>query len=198
MLFNSTQRKGVFVLLFFIIVLVVLPRHFLRKQHDFFLLQVPPEMEEDSLLSEQVAQDSTPPKKKSSRTTVRRVELNAADSAALDAIKGIGPYYASRILRYRERLGGYHSVEQLKELKMKYLDVDSIKRFLTVNPARIVKRSLDTMDFKMILKHPYLEYEDVKKIFNAKRKWGNISYDLLEANQILPPKSLEKIKPYFQ
>ncbi|HJB44538.1 MAG TPA: helix-hairpin-helix domain-containing protein, partial [Candidatus Coprenecus merdipullorum] len=41
------------------------------------------------------------------------VELNSADSAALDALPGIGPYYARQILAYRKRLGFYADISQL-------------------------------------------------------------------------------------
>lgn len=45
------------------------------------------------------------------------LELNSADSAALVALRGIGPLTAGRIVRYRERLGGYACVEQLQEIE---------------------------------------------------------------------------------
>jgi hypothetical protein len=124
--------------------------------------------------------------------------LNSADSATLVKIRGIGPYYASRILQYRERLGGFHSATQLKELNAKYLVVDSLLPFLTVDASLIRKRDIDTMSFTTLLRHPYLEYEDVTLIFDAKRAGGGrISYSLLEEKKVLPPRTLKKIKPYF-
>ena len=45
------------------------------------------------------------------------LELNAADSAALVSLRGIGPYYARRILAYRDSLGGYYSPAQLLEIR---------------------------------------------------------------------------------
>ncbi|MDR2414191.1 MAG: helix-hairpin-helix domain-containing protein [Odoribacteraceae bacterium] len=142
--------------------------------------------------------------RRSSSPTYRRpsrpapVELNSADSATLVKIRGIGPYYASRILQYRERLGGFHSATQLKELNAKYLVVDSLLPFLTVDASLIRKRDIDTMSFTTLLRHPYLEYEDVTLIFDAKRAGGGrISYSLLEEKKVLPPRTLKKIKPYF-
>lgn len=113
-------------------------------------------------------------------------------------VRGIGPFYASRIIRYRERLGGYYSVKQLKELKMKYFNVDSCASLFTVDQSLILKSDLDTMSFKAILKHPYLEYEDVQMIYNAKRKYGHLSYAVLEEHKVLAPHKLKKMKPYFQ
>jgi len=36
------------------------------------------------------------------------IDINTADSAQLDEIKGVGGTFANRILKYRERLGGFH------------------------------------------------------------------------------------------
>ncbi len=47
---------------------------------------------------------------------IPRLDINQADSAALLALPGIGPYFAGKIVSYRERLGGYSSVEQLLEI----------------------------------------------------------------------------------
>lgn len=200
MIFNSSQRNGVFILLFLIICIIILPGQFLRKSHNFFLLKDSDSRENDSLTLSQDSIINTPTSKRTYKSNkfIPKVELNTADSSALDAIRGIGPYYAKRILHYRELLGGYHSIEQLKELRMKYFNVDSSASYFTVDKSLISKRDLDTMEFKSVLRHPYLDYEDVKAIFNAKRQYGRLSYSLLEEKMILPELTLEKIKPYFK
>lgn len=193
MLFNASQKKGILLLLGMMICLIVIPRQFLRNEVDWFILTEEVPVETDSL-SPFTKPTSTYPSQKPKV----KVELNSADSGLLTTVKGIGPYYASKIIRYRQRLGGYVEVRQLKELKLKYFDVDSLGYQFTVNPKLIVKREMDTMSFKAILRHPYLEYEDVKLIFNAKRKYQTISYSLLEEKKILPAYKLKKIKPYFK
>lgn len=200
MIFNSSQRNGVFILLFLIICIIILPGQFLRKSHNFFLLTDSDSWENDSLalLEDSTVSIPTINRPHKSGRSVPKVELNTADSSALDAIRGIGPYYAKRILHYRELLGGYHSIGQLKELRMKYFNVDSSALYFTVDKSLISKRDLDTMEFKSVLRHPYLEYEEVKAIFNAKRQYGRLSYSLLEEKMILPELTLKKIKPYFK
>ena len=91
----------------------------------------------------------------------------------------------------------YYRTEQLKELRMTYFNVDSSAHLFTVNPGLIRKKDLNTLTFKEVLRHPYLEYEDVKLIFNAKNKYKKISMDTLEKRKILPVYKLKKIKPYF-
>lgn len=186
MIFNSTEREGVLVMLLLITGLIVIPRFVRPGKPAFFLLPEVINVEGDSL------------RPMSHRKTSPPLELNAADSSALVRIRGIGPYYASKIIKYRQRLGGFYAVRQLKDLKMNYFNVDSCAGAFTVDPSKIVKRRLDTMSFKAILRHPYLEYEDVQMIFNAKRKYDSLSFQLLEEKKVLPAYKLKKIKPYFQ
>jgi competence protein ComEA len=45
-----------------------------------------------------------------------KIDLNRADSAALDKLPGLGPVLSSRIIKYRKLLGGFASTEQLREV----------------------------------------------------------------------------------
>lgn len=200
MIFNTSERKGVLVLVFLITGLIVLPRQFLSRDCDLFLLPEMVSIQGDSLIPIQDSgqKRADAPAFKYKKTKSIPIELNTADSGTLVKIKGIGPYYASKILHYRKRLGGFYAITQLKEIKMTYFNLDSSAHFFIVNPNLICKTDLDTMSFKSILHHPYLEYEDVQMIFNAKRKFGSVSYSILEEKGILPAYKLKKIKPYFK
>ncbi len=44
------------------------------------------------------------------------VDINVADSAAFDELPGIGPYFAAKMVEYRERLGGYSYTSQLLDI----------------------------------------------------------------------------------
>jgi DNA uptake protein ComE-like DNA-binding protein len=56
------------------------------------------------------------PEQQHQRRQQRALDLNAADSAALEAMAYIGPVLAARICRFRNALGGFHAVEQLREV----------------------------------------------------------------------------------
>lgn len=106
---------------------------------------------------------------------IKTIELNTVDSIGLLPLPGIGPGYAKRILKYRSLLGGYATIEQLREV---YGFTDSlfqvVKPYVTVNPALVTIIDLNTEDFKKLNAHPYLSYEDTKAIFNYRRKNGAI------------------------
>lgn len=199
MLFNTSERKGILAILFLLTGIIVVPRQFLPRQPHLFLLPVSAEMTEDSIIWRQDSvKTSLPLIKRRKASLAYPIELNSADSITLVKIPGIGPYYASKIIHYRQRLGGFQSVKQLKELHMTYFNVDSCAHLFCVNPALIQRKDLDTMSFKAVLRHPYLEYEDVRMIFNAKREYGHISYAILDEHKVLAAYKLKKIKPYFK
>lgn len=110
-------------------------------------------------------------KKYMSSKPQQKLDLNMADSASLVALNGIGPSYAKRILKYRSILGGYVSVEQLKEV---YGFTDeiyaNIHGLFMVGKTGVTKINVNKDDFKAVNKHPYITYEQTKLIFNQRRQ----------------------------
>ena len=100
-----------------------------------------------------------------------KVELNSVDSIGLIELKGIGPAFAKRILKYRTILGGFINVEQLKEV-YGFTDelYEQILPFIKVDATTIKKINLNKDDFKIINKHPYLSYELTKTICDWRRR----------------------------
>ena len=112
---------------------------------------------------------AVPPSVKFTEPTL--LSLNQVDTINLKKIPGIGSYLAKRITNYRSRLGGYYSIQQLDEIN---IDSSQLKDWLTANPSEIQPIPINHTEFKSALKHPYLNYEQVKAIFNYKRKHGRI------------------------
>ena len=105
------------------------------------------------------------------------IDLNAADTTMLQQLPGIGAAYAKWIVDYREKLGGYCETEQLLEVyRMDTNRFNDIERFVEVDSTFIPKQLRINSDaFKVLLKHPYLEYDDVKKIVNYREQKGLIT-----------------------
>lgn len=92
------------------------------------------------------------------------IDLNLADSAAFDALPGIGGWFASRMVAHRKSLGGYSSTEQLMDIhrfdRQKY---DALKDLVTVSqPYRYPFWELSADSLRL---HPYIRnYETAKAI----------------------------------
>lgn len=104
------------------------------------------------------------------------VELNTSDSLELSEIRGIGLYTAGKIIRMRERLGGYLYKEQLLELDVIPDSLyTTIKNHLSVNTAKVRKINLNTADYRTFMKHPYFPKEVINKILKYRNQHGNFA-----------------------
>ncbi len=85
------------------------------------------------------------------------LELNAADSAALTTLSGIGPWYAAAIIRYRDRLGGFHDARQL--LEVRGIDSARLEGFaaaITVDTSLLQRLDLNGTPIEVLENHPYI------------------------------------------
>ncbi len=126
------------------------------------------------------------------------IDINTADSAAWVALNGIGPGFAKRIITYREKLGGFYQVGQLKEV----YGLDSIwvkenKALLKVGAGvyRFLKiNQVEWKDFK----HPYLPYGQSKVILAYRKQHGALEdFEALEKIQLLDLVAWRRLKPYL-
>ena len=127
-------------------------------------------------------------------------DLSTVDSVELQQLPGIGKVFASRIIKYRNRLGGYHSTDQLFEVYgMPKETVEILIKNTATISEEVTQLDLNKATFKELLKHPYLEYEDVKNIFNFKQTFGGFNQVKdLQKHQLVPDSVFVKIAPYLK
>lgn len=66
-------------------------------------------------------------------TLNKKINLNTASAADLEAIRGIGPSTAQRIITHRQRHGRFKKVEDVMTVKgIKEKGFEKIRRYLTV------------------------------------------------------------------
>ncbi|HEY0175590.1 MAG TPA: helix-hairpin-helix domain-containing protein [Pedobacter sp.] len=127
------------------------------------------------------------------------VSLNTADTLALDAVKGIGPAFARRIVKYRERLGGFYKKEQLLEVfgldSLKYRE---IKDQLSVDGTSLKLIHINTAVFEDLQHNPYLSFKQINAVIQFRKQHGNYSNIAdLKKVAILPAETIEKLAPYI-
>ena len=125
----------------------------------------------------------------------------SADSAALDALPGIGPYYARQILAYRERLGFYADLTQL--LDIRGMDTARLHRLadrLYIDPASIRPLDLYTMSLDSMAAHPYIGTYAAKGIERLRRTVpkADFTFQTILDSRILPPAQARRLALYFR
>ena len=94
---------------------------------------------------------------KEEKRSIQPVQLNTADSTELVSLPGIGPYYARKIIQYREKLGGYAEKEQLMEIFG--IDQERFNMFsgrITVDSTYISKIDLKEATYEQLSGNPYI------------------------------------------
>lgn len=110
------------------------------------------------------------------------LELNGADSLQLVRLRGIGPVFAARILKYRALLGGFHSPRQLLEVygfpRETYL---SLREKICADTTQVKRIRINFEDYAGLIRHPYIKKDLVDKILEYREEYGPFDY----RNQLL-------------
>lgn len=145
--------------------------------------------------------DQDPQKtKQPERRDVQVINVNTADSALLTELPGIGPVFARRIVRYRERIGGFVSIDQLKDVYgMKEETLLGIRSVIEVTGDPI-KRNINALSVKQLRSLPYIEdWNQARAIFNYREQHGDYKsqLDLLKI-KLLDSAQVNRMLPYIR
>ena len=127
--------------------------------------------------------------------TLTKVDVNTADTAMLRRIPGVGAKISEAIVRYREKLGGFYSVEQLREIKMVSPE---LLEWMEVPSPNVQKIPVNEASFQALNSHPYISYEQTKALLQYIRLYGKVKDEqaLLETG-IFTKEDVERLKPYL-
>ena len=128
------------------------------------------------------------------------VDINTADSATLVAVDGIGPKSASEIIKYRKLLGGYHSVEQLSELKcITESNFEKILHKISCDSFVISKIDINFASPKELERHPYMSAQALRRIIKQRQLKGGWSrIEEMTKQDILSDEEAKRLAPYLR
>ena len=140
--------------------------------------------------------DEKPERPSNKFQTLTKVDVNTADTALLRRIPGVGAKISEAIVKYRERLGGFHSVEQLREIKI--VSPELLEWMEVSSSSDIQKININKASFQALNSHPYISYEQTKALLQYVRLYGKVKDEkALVETGIFTKEEVEKLKPYI-
>lgn len=127
------------------------------------------------------------------------IDANSADSAAFISLPGIGPGYAKRILKFRERLGGFYSADQVGEtFGLPDSTFQKVKKFIKVNRENLRKININSATNDELKQHPYIRWQMANMIIEYRQQHGkfNTVADLKKLMQVTD-EWYDKVLPYL-
>ncbi|MGB3850938.1 MAG: helix-hairpin-helix domain-containing protein [Tunicatimonas sp.] len=140
---------------------------------------------------------------KPAKTAPRRapLDINVADTALLKQLPGIGSTLSARIVKYRQLLGGFHSLEQLQEVyNMSERGGVSLRTEAYIAEENQVRRlNINRVDVKTLAQHPYISWEVARAVVNHRQDYGEYQTveDLREV-YLINEELFAKLAPYLE
>ncbi len=123
------------------------------------------------------------------------VDLNHADTTALKRSPGIGSYYARRIVEYRQKLGGFHALEQLSDIENLPLGIES---YLRLEQPTVQRIAINRSTFRQLNNHPYISYYQARAITTHLRQFGPIhSFQDISLYEEFSDQDFQRLAPYI-
>ena len=123
------------------------------------------------------------------------VDVNTADTTELKKIPGIGGGIACRIVAYRNRLGGFYTLDQLNEVE--FVTADLLKWFKLEGDS-VRKLPINRVGLDKLRAHPYINFYQAKVIVEYRRKKGEIkSLSQLALYEEFTEKDFKRLSAYI-
>ncbi len=144
--------------------------------------------------------DSTQQNKKTYKKVI--FDINLADTAQLNKVKGIGEKTALSIIKYREKLGGFTQLSQLKEvflLKNRPDVLNNLLSCVTLDIENVRKIKINEIEYEALKNHPYIQGKLARIIINYRQQHGRFEKgEDLQKIKVLADTTYQKILPYLE
>ena len=127
------------------------------------------------------------------------IDINTADTTAFISLPGIGSKLASRIVTFREKLGGFYSVDQVGETYgLPDSTFQKIKQWLKLDNTSVKKININTTTIDEMKAHPYIKFSLANPIIAYRNEHGTFSkVEDIKKVMAVTDKVFEKIAPYL-
>jgi competence ComEA-like helix-hairpin-helix protein len=127
------------------------------------------------------------------------IDVNAADTTAFISLPGIGSKLAARIVNFREKLGGFYSIEQVAEtFGLPDSTFDRIKQYLKLEKISVKKININTASLEELKSHPYIKYSIANPVVAYRNQHGPFQkIEELKKVMVITEEVYTKILPYL-
>jgi DNA uptake protein ComE-like DNA-binding protein len=127
------------------------------------------------------------------------INLNSCDTSQLISLPGIGPVLSVRIIKYRNLLGGFAKVDQLREVYgLSSETFDLIKGRVYADSTEVIRININEAAYRDLSKLPYFEKYEVTAILKYRELKGRIErISELTDNKLIPAEKVPKVRPYL-
>ncbi|GDX49859.1 hypothetical protein LBMAG26_07180 [Bacteroidota bacterium] len=126
------------------------------------------------------------------------ININKIDSSSLDELPGIGPSTARRILKYREKLGGFYTASQLIEIpKIDTTLIEFLVPKINIDMSPLVMLN-EKVDYKQLYKHPYIGPNKAKILGPFFTQHPQLTKRIWHDLQGLTAEEKLKLEPYLR
>lgn len=127
-----------------------------------------------------------------------RLDLNRCDTGDIVVVPLFGSKRAARLVEYRDKLGGFYSLAQVREVYvLQDMDISHMEKYFYVNSGDVRKININTATYKEMVSHPYFDAYLTKTILHYREQHGAI-HSLEELQQVTHayPELMEKLRHY--
>lgn len=127
-----------------------------------------------------------------------KLDLNHCDTSDIVVVPLFGSKRAARLVEYRDKLGGFYSLAQVREVYvLQDMDVSHMEKYFYVNSGDVRKININTATYKEMVSHPYFDAYLTKTILHYREQHGGI-HSLEELQQVTHayPELMEKLRHY--
>lgn len=170
-----------------------------RKREDFFKIYGISESQKRALAEYIVIEEKPDSYIRKNEKEIIVIEINGTDSIELKRLPGIGNKLSKRIVKYRDVLGGFYTLGQLKEVfGLKEETIQQIETMLVIDSTKIHKIDLNFADWNELAGHPYIRNDLAREIIKFRTRVGNISDpSVLRDSMVLNYNEYERLRPYL-
>lgn len=127
------------------------------------------------------------------------LDINQSDSAAWEALPGIGPALARRIIRFRNMLGGFYCVDQVAEtFGLPDSTFQRIRNRLQCRTPELNKIPVNDASLDQLKQHPYIRFAYARKWDAYRNQHGRFrSREELQQALLMPDSVFAKLEHYL-